>query len=177
MNTMSSPGTSAVNVAQMLLDPGTRPVDFVSVRSRPEGMIEGRIEGFDESGLALVTWPSKRDDFPQAAQTTVPLGQRDLGREVILAFVTVQEHLQPVIMGLIQKPVPLPPTESAPAGGWDVQTDGKRMVLSAQEEIVLRCGQASITLTRAGKVLLQGDYLSSRSSGVNRIKGGSVQIN
>jgi hypothetical protein len=61
--------------------------------------------------------------------------------------------------------------------GWDVASDGKRMLLSAQEEITLRCGQASITLTKAGKVLLSGDYVLSRSRGVNRIKGGSVQIN
>ena len=31
--------------------------------------------------------------------------------------------------------------------------------------------------TRAGKVLVRGAYVSSRSSGVQRIKGGSVQIN
>ena len=31
--------------------------------------------------------------------------------------------------------------------------------------------------TKAGKVILGGAYVLSRSSGVNRIKGGSVQIN
>jgi hypothetical protein len=41
----------------------------------------------------------------------------------------------------------------------------------------LRCGKSSITLTRAGKVLIEGEYISSRSSGVNRIKGGSIQLN
>ena len=50
-------------------------------------------------------------------------------------------------------------------------------MFTAESEIVLRCGEASITLTRAGKVLIRGTYLLSRSSGVNRIKGGSVQIN
>ena len=40
-----------------------------------------------------------------------------------------------------------------------------------------RSPEASITLTRAGKVLIQGSYVSSRSTGVNRIKGGSVQLN
>jgi hypothetical protein len=34
-----------------------------------------------------------------------------------------------------------------------------------------------LTLTHAGKVLIRGAYVLSRSSGVNRIKGGSVQIN
>jgi hypothetical protein len=43
--------------------------------------------------------------------------------------------------------------------------------------MVLRCGKASITLTRAGKVLIQGSYVLSRSTGVNRVKGGAVQIN
>jgi hypothetical protein len=52
--------------------------------------------------------------------------------------------------------------------------DGKALVLEAKEQIVLRCGKASITLTRAGKVLVQGAYLSSRSTGLNRIKGGAV---
>ena len=33
------------------------------------------------------------------------------------------------------------------------------------------------TLTRAGKILIRGAYLLARSSGVNRIQGGSVQIN
>ena len=43
--------------------------------------------------------------------------------------------------------------------------------------MVLRCGKASITLTKAGKVLIEGSYVLSRSTGVNRIKGGSVQLN
>lgn len=59
----------------------------------------------------------------------------------------------------------------------DVMVDGKRVTFDAREEIVLRCGKASITLTKAGKVLIRGTYLLHRSSGVNRIKGGSVQIN
>jgi hypothetical protein len=51
------------------------------------------------------------------------------------------------------------------------------MIVSARKQLVFRCGRASITLTEDGKVLIQGTYLSSRSSGVHRIKGGSVQIN
>ena len=51
------------------------------------------------------------------------------------------------------------------------------MLLTAKEQIVLRCGKASITLTSAGKVIVQGAYLSNRSSGVLRLKGGSVQLN
>src|SRR5262245_27299472 len=53
----------------------------------------------------------------------------------------------------------------------------ERLELVADREIVLRCGEASITLTRAGKIILRGTYVLSRSSGVNKIKGGSIQIN
>ena len=59
----------------------------------------------------------------------------------------------------------------------NVFIDGKRFTFDAKEQIVLRCGKSSITLTRAGKVLIKGAYLLHRSSGVNRIKGASVQIN
>lgn len=59
----------------------------------------------------------------------------------------------------------------------NVFIDGKRVTFDAKEQIVLRCGKSSITLTRAGKILIRGAYLLNRSSGVNRIKGGSVQIN
>ena len=52
--------------------------------------------------------------------------------------------------------------------------DGRKIAFIAKEEIVLRCGKSSITLTKAGKVIIRGAYLLNRSSGVNRIKGGSV---
>ena len=67
--------------------------------------------------------------------------------------------------------------EQEAARPFEARVDGDRVVISADKEIVLQCGKASITLTRAGKILLRGAYLLSRSSGVNRIKGGSVQIN
>jgi uncharacterized protein (DUF2345 family) len=48
---------------------------------------------------------------------------------------------------------------------------------TAQKQITLRCGESSITLTAAGKIIIRGKYIVSRSSGVQRIKGGAVQIN
>ena len=68
------------------------------------------------------------------------------------------------------------PLDTQPAQ-VEVDADGRHLIVSAKEQLVLRCGKASITLTKAGKVLIEGSYLLSRSSGVNRIKGGSVQLN
>jgi len=59
----------------------------------------------------------------------------------------------------------------------DVLVDGRRVVIEGKEEIVLRCGEASITLRRNGRVVIRGTYVEAHSKGVNRIKGGSVQIN
>jgi hypothetical protein len=82
---------------------------------------------------------------------------------------------RPIVMGVLRgtQAWPLP---EAPAQ-VEVDADGERMLVSARSQLVLRCGKASITLTKAGKVLIQGSYVSSRSSGVNRVKGGSVQLN
>ncbi|MCW8876493.1 MAG: DUF6484 domain-containing protein [Kangiellaceae bacterium] len=55
--------------------------------------------------------------------------------------------------------------------------DGERVVIEGKEEIELKCGEASIRLTKSGKILIRGKYLLNRSSGVNRIMGGSVQVN
>ena len=49
--------------------------------------------------------------------------------------------------------------------------------MDAEREIVLRCGDSSITLTRAGKVIIKGKYILNRSSGYNKIKGAAVEIN
>lgn len=59
----------------------------------------------------------------------------------------------------------------------DAIVDGKRIVLNAADEIVLQCGKARIILTRAGKILIQGEYLLSSSRGANKIKGASIQLN
>lgn len=107
------------------------------------------------------------------ARTTVPLTPDLVGREVVLAFENGDASL-PIIMGVIA-PHPLP--VAATAEETTACVDGERVVIEGRKEIVLKCGKASITLTKAGKVLIKGAYLSSRSSGVNRIRGGSVHIN
>jgi uncharacterized protein (DUF2345 family) len=58
-----------------------------------------------------------------------------------------------------------------------VQADDERVTIEAGREIVLRCGDAAITLTRAGKVIIKGSYVVSRSTGYNKIKGAAVDIN
>jgi hypothetical protein len=84
------------------------------------------------------------------------------------------EPMRPIVLGCIRGDGT---ALSEQPGQVEVDADGERLLVSAKQQLVLRCGKASITLTKTGKVLIQGAYVSSRSTGVNRIKGGSVQLN
>jgi len=55
--------------------------------------------------------------------------------------------------------------------------DGKRIVLTGEEEVELRCSEASISLKKNGKLVIRGATVETRARGTNRIKGGSVRIN
>jgi Domain of unknown function (DUF6484) len=135
------------------------------------GIVVGKLIGFEETGAALVTFLENTIRRTIPARATVALSVDQIDHEVALAF----EHgdlTKPIILGCIH---PISPVKRE--GNVDVSLDSDRMVLSAEREIILRCGKSSITLTRAGKIIIRGAYLLSRSSGVNRIKGGSVQIN
>ena len=59
----------------------------------------------------------------------------------------------------------------------DANVDGRRVRIVAQDEIVLECGQASVTLRRNGRIIIRGTYVETHSEGTNRIKGGQVRIN
>lgn len=67
------------------------------------------------------------------------------------------------------------PDQTGPVIEADI--DGKRVRVVAQDEIVLECGQASITLRRNGRIIIRGTYVETHSEGTNRIKGGQVRIN
>lgn len=136
----------------------------------PATMI-GTLAGFNETGFPLVQFADNKMDCPADARSTIPLTEQQIGSDVLVLFEQGQAS-KPIIIGLVQPPASAPLQKP-----FEVKLDGEQLVLSADKEIVLRCGKSSITLTRAGKVLIRGAYLLSRSSGVNRIKGGSVQIN
>jgi Domain of unknown function (DUF6484) len=141
--------------------------------SSVNGVRIGHLLAIAEQGL----WPLVAFEGQPAAlraRTVVDLQGAHIGRQVVCQFEAGDPAL-PIVMGVLQGEAAWPLGER-PAQ-VDVDVDGERLVVSAHEQLVLRCGKASITLTKAGKVLIDGNYLLSRSSGVNRIKGGSVQLN
>ncbi len=143
-----------------------------SSRRRGTEVILGRVVGLHSDGRALVEFPENPAREPAPARSSVVLEERDVGREAALLF-EGGDLAKPIVMGLIRTAA----EDAEREAPRPAELDGEKLVLTAEREIVLRCGEASLTLTRAGKILLRGKYLLSRSSGVNRIKGGSVQLN
>lgn len=158
-------------------------------------VVIGVLAGFDDTGSPLVDWPGNPFDMPVLALATQVFSRADLGRDAAILFAG-GDSLRPVVVGLIRQPLddvlqatlaendPAKPEEpEGPSTNgretveFDATVDGKKVTIAAQDTIEFVCGDASITLTRAGKVLIRGAYVSSRSSGVNRIRGGSVQLN
>jgi hypothetical protein len=152
---------------------------------RLDGIVIGVLAGIDGTGSPRVAFPGCPGATPVPARSLIALDAAAEGREVALMFEAGDPH-RPVVLGLIQDPTafefmpdgtPADAPAAPPVTSPQADIDGETVTFTAEKEIVLRCGRASITLTRAGKILIRGAYLSSRSSGVNRIKGGSVQIN
>jgi hypothetical protein len=158
----------------------------------PGEIIIGALKDIDQQGQPVVDFPGNQSKQPLVAMTTLGLSTKHIGRQLALLFANGDPQ-SPVIMGMIHSHLQdmlenftnQPQTDALDQQGElesnlqvdDVLIDGKKIVFEAKEEIVLKCGESSITLTKAGKVLIRGKYLLNRSTGVNRIMGGSVQVN
>jgi len=124
----------------------------------------------DDGVTPLVIDPAQPEAPARQARSVVDLHAAHIGRQVVLMFEGA-DATKPIVMGVLRD------GGAGQGEQMEVQADGERMIVSAQQQLVLRCGKASITLTRAGKVLIEGAYILSKSTGVNRVKGGSVQLN
>lgn len=139
------------------------------------GIVVGELVAMTDDGRTpLVVFPGQTGTAAVAARSTVDLHGAHIGRNVALMFEGA-DRTKPIVMGVLREGAGWP-LEHRP-GAVAVDADGERLLVTAREQLVLRCGKASITLTKAGKVLIDGAYVSSRSSGVNRVKGGSIQLN
>lgn len=137
------------------------------------GAVRGVLTGLSAEGDPLVDFCGNPAQNALVAVGTLAVQREDIGKEAILLF-DDGDAARPILVGLVQVPGSAP--KESPRS-VDVTLDGRRLTLSAEQEISITCGEASITLTRAGKILIKGTYLLSRSTGPNRIKGGSIQLN
>lgn len=133
----------------------------------------GHVVGFTPEQGPLVDFPGNPSG-PVAARLLVALDaptlqQAAAARSACALLFERGDASLPLLVGLV---APTPTTTARVAS-----VDGKRVVLTGEEEIELRCGEASISLKKNGRLVIRGAYVETRAKGTNRIKGGSVQIN
>jgi hypothetical protein len=138
------------------------------------GVVVGELVAITDDGKTpLVLYPGQPGSAAVRARAVLDLHADHIGKPVVLSFENGDPSL-PIVMGVVLSEASNP--IDAP-GHAEVDADGERMIVSAKEQLVLRCGKASITLTKAGKVIIEGAYIVSRATGTHRIQGGSVQLN
>jgi Domain of unknown function (DUF6484) len=169
-----SPEGAAGELGSLLRAPSSRARTFGAaavlgriVAVEPDGTLTVEIAGAPGARVARLAVPLSQDEL---------LAARELGNAAVLVFENGDPAL-PIIVGLVQTAsAARKPTADAPQV-IEADVDGKRVRITAQDEIVLECGSASITLRRNGRVVVRGSYIESYSDGTNRIKGGQVRIN
>jgi hypothetical protein len=129
------------------------------------GVIVGSVAAVDASGSPRVRW---NDTEPVSAQVVwmpaAPNWRDCVGARVILGFIDGDED-RPIILGLLDAPAVARPREP------------EVLRIVSGRELVIECGEAKIALRADGRIEIRGTHLVSRSSGPNKIKGGTVHIN
>jgi hypothetical protein len=149
-----------------------------SSRAKASGVAVGRIVGLAEDGHPLVDFAGN-ESGSLAARYVVPMSTETLAsfaerqQEVLLAF-EGDDVLRPVITGILQ-PV-APPSRGPTSLPETAVVDGQCVRIEGRDEIVLSCGEASITLRRNGRVVIRGTHLESDSLGANWIRGVDIQL-
>jgi Domain of unknown function (DUF6484) len=147
----------------------------------PREVVVGILVRLNDAGIPLVEYRQNDLSAIMPARSIVAVTANQVGREVALMFENGDWH-RPLVIGILE-----PPARAHRGAGEGqspiaersvvVESEGERLVIKAEREIVLRCGEASITLTRAGKILIRGTYIVSRASGANCVKGASIRLN
>jgi hypothetical protein len=161
---VSSPAAMPVRLGYLAAGskPGALRVDF---EGNPSGPLEARsVVSLDE--------PTLKDAVATRRPVVLLFENQDPRRPIVLGMMA-QEPGAVLLGSLLRAPAAAP----AATKSLDARVDGKRVVLEGEQEVVLRCGEASITLRRDGKVVVRGAYVETTAKGLNRIRGGSVKIN
>jgi hypothetical protein len=146
----------------------------------------GKLVGIDTRGRLLVEVPgtSGRVVARSVLRLDDALRRAVLQRCEVLLLFEGGDRKKPIVAGVVQPAASAPsPVELEPRVSPDrllvleADVDGKRVKLSAQDEIVLECGPASITLRRNGRVVIKGIQVDSIAEGTQRIRGGQVKLN
>ncbi|MBK8239995.1 MAG: hypothetical protein IPK74_31105 [Deltaproteobacteria bacterium] len=130
-----------------------------------------QLDGLDDAGRPVVTFEGRTS---ACVGSTVAIDRAAVGRTVTVMFLDGDPQ-RPIVTGLLSTPTDA--ETSAPARPARLVLDARELVLSADEELTLRCGKSSIVLTADGRIAIRGEHLLSRATSVNRIRGGTILLN
>ncbi len=88
---------------------------------------------------------------------------------VVLLFENGNPGL-PIVVGFVRSAA-----EVAAAG--QKRRRARKLVVQAEEEVLLECGKSSVLLRRDGKIILKGCDIVSRASRSNKVQGATVRLN
>jgi len=139
------------------------------------GLVIGRLVGFTDEGRTPLVAGAEALDLPALpAHSVIDLHGAHIGRRVVLAH-EAGDPCRPIVLGLLNGDAGWPLRESV--GQVEVSADGERMTVVAREQLVLRCGKASLLLRSDGRVEIRGETIVTQAAGANHVRGGSVQLN
>jgi len=103
---------------------------------------------------------------PLAARTLVE--QLTAGAKVLIAFDS-GDRARPIVLGILH--------DRVQPSGRTLHWKAARIILEANDELLMRCGEASFAANRQGKVYVKGRDVTSRAARTNKVRGASVLIN
>jgi hypothetical protein len=130
------------------------------------GVTIGIVSAVDSTGSPIVRFQNEEIAAAVVWMPTPPQWADCIGGRVVLSLLDGDER-QPIVLGLLDPPQ------------LRVDADGTPEVLHVESTraLVIECGEAKIVLREDGRIEIRGTHIISRSSGPNKLKGGSVHIN
>jgi hypothetical protein len=148
-----------------------------------DGPCVGTLVTADPNAGVEVDIPGSPGDLSLPARSTVPLSPDDVGRSVLIVFER-GDGRRPIITGLLEDH---PVHDPAPANGASVvllgdpsqtvRVDGRRLHVTARQEVLIECGKSSLRLRSDGRIVILGTDIVSRARRTHKVKGGNVLIN
>ena len=129
------------------------------------GVVVGEVVSRQPDGTLFVTYP-KNTHGPLQARTL----QEEVfcGAKVLLAF-EMSAPGRPIILGIVH--------DRARVQGRTIHFEADRIVLTANNELSLQCGESSIEARSSGVIHVKGKDVVSHATRTNKVRGATVRIN
>lgn len=128
------------------------------------GIVTGQIVSIEEDGELFIDYPGNTIG-PTRAKTLARRVQA--GATVLIVFERGNNEL-PIVLGVLH--------DGVQTRRKVLRLKARKIVLEADEELLLRCGESSVSATQ-GKIVLKGRDLVSRAARINKVRGATVLIN